>query len=195
VNITHPFVDDLILRLTSPEGTTVVLSSRNGGSGENYIQTLFDNDAEVLISDGEAPFTGSFIPEGDLDNFTGENSIGAWTLNVSDNAFIDSGRLENWSLELCSQELLSVSTYDRERDFNIYPNPNNGEFTILMNKVQNSQIGIEIYDLNGRKVYNQEFQATSSFKKAINLNNLQSGVYLVKIKDGANTGIKKLVVN
>jgi subtilisin-like proprotein convertase family protein len=101
LNITHTFVGDLILKLISPVGTEVILSDANGGSGQNYTGTNFDDDAVDLIINGTAPFTGTFQPEGSLATFNGEFSGGDWILNVSDNAGFDVGNITSWSLEIC----------------------------------------------------------------------------------------------
>ena len=101
VNITHSFDGDLILSLVSPSGTTIILSNQNGGSGDNYGGTTFDSDAPNSITTGSAPFAGVYSPEGDLSVFDGTNSAGDWTLNVSDNAFFDTGTIDSWSIEIC----------------------------------------------------------------------------------------------
>ncbi len=101
VNITHTWDSDLILTLTSPAGTSVVLSFRNGSSGDNYTDTVFDQEGGTSITTGTAPFTGVFQPEEDLSVLYGEFSGGDWTLNVSDNAGGDLGTIDNWTLEIC----------------------------------------------------------------------------------------------
>jgi len=104
INITHTWLSDLTLILTSPDGTSVVLSAKNGGSSDNYTNTVFDDDAEDPISSGAAPFTGSFSPEESLSAFNGENSGGTWTLNVSDDTGFDTGTIDSWSIEVCGFE-------------------------------------------------------------------------------------------
>jgi len=101
VNLTHTWDEDLILTLIAPNGTEVLLSNRNGGNGDNYTSTVFDSDATDLIENGSAPFTGTFVPEGDLDALVGSFSGGNWTLNVSDNAGQDTGIINSWTLEIC----------------------------------------------------------------------------------------------
>nr|WP_296380332.1 thrombospondin type 3 repeat-containing protein [Winogradskyella sp.] len=101
VNITHTFDGDLTLILTSPLGTSAILSTQNGGNGDNFITTVFDDDAGISIQVGAAPFTGSFMPEEALAVFNDENSGGIWTLNVADGAGQDTGTIDSWSLEVC----------------------------------------------------------------------------------------------
>ena len=101
VNITHTWDSDLTLTLTSPGGIIVILSDGNGSSGDNYTDTVFDQEATDPITSGAAPFTGTFQPEGDLSLLYGEFSGGDWTLNVSDGAGGDTGTINSWSLEIC----------------------------------------------------------------------------------------------
>jgi subtilisin-like proprotein convertase family protein len=106
VGIDHTFVGDLVLKLTSPQGTTVAVINRPGSgtfgsSGNNFCKTLLDDSAtdsiEDIISDG-APYSGTFKPSSPLAAFVGENPNGTWNLNVSDNAGGDIGNVRAFSL-------------------------------------------------------------------------------------------------
>jgi len=99
LNITHTWVGELDISITSPGGTTVVLSSLNGGSGFNFTGTIFDDEAPTAISSGFAPFTGSFQPDGSLSDLDGEVPVGTWTMTV-DNIGPDVGSLNSWGLEM-----------------------------------------------------------------------------------------------
>ena len=67
ISIQHGWNNDLDIFLISPAGTIVELSTDNGvDNDEDYIDTVFDQEATTLITDGSTPFTGTFIPEGDL---------------------------------------------------------------------------------------------------------------------------------
>jgi len=99
VDITHPQVSDLKISLTSPDGTTIVLSLHNGMGGSNYPGTCFQMNAGQPISSVVAPFIGSFIPDESL-NFlnNGQDPNGIWTLTVLDAFPFYSGQLNTWSL-------------------------------------------------------------------------------------------------
>jgi len=84
VDITHTWQGDLIVSLTSPAGTVVVLHNRTGSSADNII--------------GNYPET--LTPAGDLGDFIGEQMIGDWTLTISDNAGGDQGMLNSWCLNV-----------------------------------------------------------------------------------------------
>jgi T1SS-143 domain-containing protein len=101
INLNHTWDWDLNIFLISPEGTRVELSTGNGGSGDNYTNTVFDDEASTNITAGSAPFTGSFRPEGDLSALDGENPNGTWTLEINDQfLWVDDGVLFNWQLQV-----------------------------------------------------------------------------------------------
>ncbi len=77
VNITHTFIGDLRVTLRSPAGTEVVLHNRSGGSADNI------NQSYVLPT-----------------QFTGQQGAGNWVLHVDDNAGLDTGTLNSWTLRL-----------------------------------------------------------------------------------------------
>jgi subtilase family serine protease len=58
VNLTlhHTYDADLVITLISPTGKSVTLASKNGGSRDNFVSTIFDDQATTLISSGSAPF-------------------------------------------------------------------------------------------------------------------------------------------
>ncbi len=101
LNLTHTYDADLAIQLISPSGTTIFLSNRRGGSGDNFINTVFTMSAATAISAGVAPLTGSFIPDGNFSALTG-NVNGTWQLKVQDLASVDTGRVQNWSITLNS---------------------------------------------------------------------------------------------
>jgi len=100
LNITHTWDSDLYITIKSPWGTSIVLSNRRGGSGDNFSNTIFDDEAAVPISSGVAPFAGSYRPDGLLSTFDNRNARGTWTLSVADRGWGDIGTLNSWSVTI-----------------------------------------------------------------------------------------------
>lgn len=108
VRVTHTFVGDIIMTLEHVDtGTTVTLYDQPGappgfGCGNNDFEIILADDAASPIEDecepGPPAMFGSFIPDEALSAFSGEDTAGTWTLNVSDNAAADTGMLEEWCL-------------------------------------------------------------------------------------------------
>ncbi len=100
-SIAHTYDGDLDIYIRHPDTTEVELSTDNGGTGENFINTHLDDEAATSITNGSAPFTGSFRPEGSLATLDGKASNGTWVLRIYDDAGSDTGTLNGWSLVLC----------------------------------------------------------------------------------------------
>ncbi len=98
VNISHSYDGDLTLLLEFYDDSWV-LSSNNGGSGDNYSNTVFTNSASTSITSGAAPFNGTFLPEQTLPTFNENfNPNGVWRLHVIDGSSGDNGTINSWSI-------------------------------------------------------------------------------------------------
>jgi subtilisin-like proprotein convertase family protein len=100
---------DLTAVLIAPNGSQVPLFSGVGGNSSNFVNTVFDDNAETAITSGVAPFTGSFRPTGKLASLDGltvdfKNSFGlwvpgVWTLQLTSTSPV-SGTLDSWALNI-----------------------------------------------------------------------------------------------
>ncbi|GAA0260554.1 hypothetical protein GCM10010492_71940 [Saccharothrix mutabilis subsp. mutabilis] len=74
VAIVHTYIGDLIVDLVAPDGTVYNLHNRSGGSADNINRT-YTVDA------------------------SSETAAGTWKLRVRDQAAIDTGRIDSWTLD------------------------------------------------------------------------------------------------
>jgi hypothetical protein len=72
-------------------------------------------------------------------------------------------------------------------NFNVYPNPTNGELSLVLNE----ESIITITDASGSTIKNQVCQAG---KNQISLSDLCDGLYFVQMKDRNQTQFAKIVV-
>ncbi|MFT3911668.1 MAG: proprotein convertase P-domain-containing protein [Ferruginibacter sp.] len=99
INIVHQWDGDLEIMLKAPNGTIVPLSFQNGSSSDNYTNTCFTMTAIVPIGGGTAPFTGTYLPNGNLGYMNnGQNADGQWFLSVLDVFAGQSGSVTNFSI-------------------------------------------------------------------------------------------------
>jgi hypothetical protein len=100
----------------------------------------------------------------------------------------------------CSTDLiyylatLSNDSFNSEnKEIQIFPNPAQNELQIAYKGVSvvNS---IEIYDLSGRVVYTTSPMASSSFSAILNISELQSGSYVVVLKNGEKKVVSKQMI-
>jgi hypothetical protein len=76
---------------------------------------------------------------------------------------------------------------------NLYPNPNDGDFTVNY-FLQNGKSGmLSIYNMEGQKVFEMKLPRYT-YMQTINLNFYPKGVYALRIQSGDKSVIKKFIV-
>ncbi len=150
---------------------------------ENYRRTDYTYELEVMGLAGLDVFL--------RDNFTGishplagDNRTNvAFTVDPSDPASVDPFR---FSIEF-TDSTLSIAGLETV-EFNLYPNPTSGEFTIQLNDP--TKTDLEIFSMTGQLVYR------SVIGDRMNLLSpeLKSGYYLVRLTQDGREVTKKLIV-
>lgn len=103
VGLDHTFVGDLAATLVAPSGATARLFTRDGGSGHNLCQVVFDDAAAAPFSSvdsTQAPFTGTWRPDDPLSGLLLAPVAGTWTFHVEDEATSDTGSIRAVSLHI-----------------------------------------------------------------------------------------------
>ncbi len=102
LKITHTWVNDLKVSLTSPGGTTVLVLDQPCNSEDN-VDLNFDDEASNSYNSIPCPPIGggNYQPNAALSAFDGEDLNGTWTLTVEDVFAQDGGTLDSWELEIC----------------------------------------------------------------------------------------------
>ena len=80
------------------------------------------------------------------------------------------------------------------KNFALYPNPNTGSFKISFITNNSEEVKITINDIQGRKIFAENFQNKGIFNQEITLDKAQSGIYLVSILNGEYKTVKRIVV-
>ncbi len=77
----------------------------------------------------------------------------------------------------------------------LYPNPNNGAFTIFMENDKLETIEISIYNIIGQRLHQEQFAKNSrAITHNMELSNLASGTYLVQLKAENVIATKRIIV-
>ena len=112
INIVHTNVFDLQIFLQGPSGERVCLNmydfEKDFFVGQNYIDTIFDDQADIAIADGSTAFTGRFRPRDELSIFNGGDCFGQWKLQIYDTYYNDTGYLESFELMIVNPEPATV---------------------------------------------------------------------------------------
>lgn len=200
VNITHARINDLRIGVAIPGSTTVdmVLYERSCGSfgvPANLV-TTFDDEGAPFTCTGAAAGNNYIAPAGSLSYFDGMNSQGLWRLAVADATAATNGVLNSFTFNVCSTSTsVALATADFGfADFVVYPNPNNGNFNVRFDGAASAGVKILVHDMRGRKIYENAFSNNGLFNENIQLNNAQSGIYLMTVTDGERKEVKRIVV-
>lgn len=98
-DIYHPSKTSLLIMLVAPDGHSVLLMEGHGTVGENFIGTCMGMDG-VPFELGSAPYTGTFLPFGDLSSLNNnQNPNGNWLLIVNNHHNDDTGSVRSVSLQ------------------------------------------------------------------------------------------------
>lgn len=171
------YSDEMIVQLSTDCGAT-------------WNQIYYRSNASLVTGPTQ---TTPFIPDAtqwkqatiNLNAYSSDTYVLIKIMNVTDGGnflYIDDINIGDQSL--------SVEEIDNNLDFQVFPNPSNGTFTISFSNMEDKKPVFEIYSLDGKLV-----KSINSNYKDVNVLNLQKGTYLVKMKDEiGHSGFKKIVI-
>ena len=132
----------------------------------------FNGSAAVRVSGGTAPYTYLWSPGGKTTDSISGLTKGTYCCMVR-----DANGCKDSACVVVSYEGIGSITGNSEQIV-VYPNPNNGQFTI------ESTIGgassVEIYNILGEKVFTRNLSTTKG-ANTINISNQPNGVYLYRV--------------
>ncbi len=115
-------------------------------------------------------------------------------------AFISNGSVENEGFGVDDLQInLAVSDgddlFNGDALLSIQPNPSNGQFNVVFTNYAKGIYKIEVMNVNGQLVNAENVAVASKFQsKSMNLDNLDKGVYFVKVTNGSSVTTQKLVI-
>jgi hypothetical protein len=77
---------------------------------------------------------------------------------------------------------------------NIYPNPNNGIFTIAFESKKNSTLQLQLIDVAGNIIYQESKQHQNKTEFIINQTKLAKGIYWIKLSDGIDVYSNGIII-
>lgn len=172
-------VEETISPESEGENVRVIFNSFLLENGFDFLEIY---DGPNSLSNSLGKFTGADSPG----TIVSSHVSGALTFVFVTN---ESHVLSGWDATVTC-ELKSVLN-NREinpKEFNIFPIPNNGVFTI--NTVEEDVGSIKIFNVNGVSV---QFEKNQSGQ--ISITNPVSGIYFLKIETGKGVLVRKLIVN
>jgi len=157
---------------------TIVLESAAGAN---------DGSAEVNVTGGAAPITFLWSPGGQTTNPAVGLGANTYTCTITD----DIGCTE---VVVMTVNVVGIHEATLNAAVSIFPNPSNGVFTVEFTRAIGDDYNLEIINMLGQGVYNENFAINGSFTKHLDLNSLQKGVYFLNVSNSAGKATYKLIV-
>lgn len=103
------------------------------------------------------------------------------------------GETEDYTINILEGTLSSKDLTFDAVGLKLFPTVSNGTFNIT-SKSFNGDLNIQVYNINGKKVFENKVQISASQQKEINLNGNASGMYLVNISNGTFSKTQKVII-
>lgn len=133
------------------------------------------------------------------------NDGGYCIKNTSDNGFVVTGTLYSYAngsfdiylLKTDENGLLlgTEQNYDNTFSGKIFPNPNNGKFSIEFDNVASHFSIVEIFNTNSQIIYKRNFDNNTDHTMKIDLSNYPKGVYYLKVLYDKTVVIEKIITH
>lgn len=89
---------------------------------------------------------------------------------------------------------VGVLDNELENTLSIYPNPNNGQFTVSFGFTAETDVTVELTDMAGRVISSVQQNNVTNFQQQIGSEDLAGGVYFVNIRTDEGVVTRKIVV-
>ena len=153
-------------------------------------------DSFVLDAEDVRCFAGSSgVAKVQMCHRTG-SSTSPWMTICVDQEAVASHLAHGDYLGICGRRM-DVSGNGSALELKVYPNPNNGNFTLDFHSVNNSNenILIQLKSVAGNVVYSKTFNAEDEhFEGLLNSGNLEEGFYIVNILQGSESINQTIVI-
>ncbi len=89
---------------------------------------------------------------------------------------------------------VGLQDYDLASTLSLFPNPNDGTFTLSFDFAKAKDVTVEVLDVTGRVVYSDIEKQVLGYNKQIGLENAGSGMYLIRIMTTEGIVTEKMVI-
>ncbi|MDR2238749.1 MAG: M12 family metallo-peptidase [Chryseobacterium sp.] len=174
-------------------------------SGSDTLRATFDQEGSSQIvncNNLNSNPTAKIEPiRLDLSRYYGRNPNGNWKILAAHTSSLlnnvqannTSGTVNSAAIELCTRQAVStlaVNDVALEKDgFQVYPNPSNGRFSVLMKK--NTPTDVQIFDMGGRLIQTQSGITNDS---KIDLTGFAKGNYIMVFNVNGKKVAKKVII-
>lgn len=199
--ITAPFSGNVSLMVT--DTTSGCVTTDNANVIVNNGPTAAFSIAQSTICTTDAPLTLSGTPAGGTFSGPGVsgNTFNPATAGVGTYTIVYSYTDVNGCNDTASDVLTVSACVGINEPFvnagmNVFPNPNNGQFTLTIKDADYSELTIELTTVEGQLVYSDKASnVKGDYVRDLDLTTHANGVYFLRVTANGQTFIQKIVKN
>lgn len=164
-----------VVTFTVTHGINPVANAQITVSGQSPITTNTSGVATINLAPGNYTYNVSA---------TGYVSLTGIGFNVID---------ANKAIPVSLSAVNIVNPGNQPEKLLVYPNPSNGLFTIEIASVLTDRIYVEVLDITGKVIYRNNFVALGYVRETIDLQNLNKGMYFLRVNEAGKISTLKLI--
>jgi len=158
-----------------------------------FLTPVCDNGGVVTLTDGTPAggvFSGTSVTGNSFDPSVGAGTY-AITYTVTDGNGCENSDVEDIEVEVCTG-ILNLAAAEK---LNVYPNPNNGLFTVVYNQAVSGNLTIKISDVQGKVIATESIaNFAGTYTTSFDLSSFDKGIYLLEVVGNQNHEYKKIVL-
>ncbi|MBK6984029.1 MAG: T9SS type A sorting domain-containing protein [Bacteroidetes bacterium] len=184
----------------TPIGGIIVKGGKNPG-GQMYVQTLTDASGNYTLTG----FPINTLPDDyfvfvDIPGLDTNSTYYHISFAVNDTVVngLDFNVDAQYINPIGSVTAISNDQSVLESKITLFPNPANQKFTLEYELIQSANVEIELFDVVGHKVKtisSNSFEEKDKHSHSVNIEDLSTGVYFVKVKINNSETTIKLIIN
>jgi subtilisin-like proprotein convertase family protein len=190
------FVPDLGTEVIVTENLSAV-SSTASAAQINYTLTSLPSEGSLLLNGASVSIGTSFTQE-NIDNnllsYTNTNPDAPQDQFRFDIETFDGNWIHNEFLDINIGEITGGHQLTASVDFEVFPNPTNGNISLILHQAAASPLEIIIFDLMGNRLREVHFEKPGTFSRfQMDVQSFPAGIYLLQLSDGVSFCSKRFI--
>lgn len=172
--------------VNNPVSSSLLFAEDNNNDADELVYTVTQAPSRgILFFNGNPVAVGMTFSQADInsaqvnyENVDGQEGLDGFSFTVNDGEGGWTGT-HTFTIALDEDFPSSVNDLENRAFFKVFPNPNDGRFTVYLDQPASGPVDIIITDLKGRVVANDQL-GNGGQLLSIDMNNLGDGVYMLR---------------